>query len=73
MSRCLMGKNDKRFKANIAGITRKQLTDTIYNGFVDISDVLKSNDYTCIRNGLYSICLIDRRNGNQFEISIKKL
>lgn len=57
----------------VNGITRKQLTDFIYNGFVDISDCLKRNDYTCIRDGLYSMCLIDRRNGNQFEISIKKL
>lgn len=59
---------------NIAsGITRKKLTDVIYNGFVDISDSLKKNDYTCIRGGLYSMVLIDRRNGNRFEIYVRKL
>lgn len=63
----------KKINKVVKGINRKQLTDVIYNGFVDISDSLKKNDYTCIRDGLYSICLIDRRNGNQFEISIKKL
>lgn len=52
------------------GITRKQLTDVLFKGFTDIEDSLTENDYSVFRSGMNSITLIDRRNGNQFEISV---
>lgn len=69
-----MKKNSKKTDNIIPkGITRKQLTDVLFKGFADIEDSLAKNDYSVIRGGMYSMTLIDRRNGNQFKINVTQM